>query len=140
MTGDSGPLDVATFELLAGRLESSPLVDTWEFTPDSRSPRALRVHLDAAAYPPPITAARLDIRWFETADYSIHYVETHPDERWECRWDRHRKRDAPRAHFHPPPNAGRAGASPLTSSHPLGVLFEILEWIRERVADAHEPS
>lgn len=102
MTGDSGPLDVATFELLAGRLESSPLVDTWEFTPDSRSPRALRVHLDAAAYLPPITAARLDIRWFETADYSIHYVETHPDERWECRWDRHRKRDAPRAHFHPP--------------------------------------
>ncbi|WP_435176534.1 hypothetical protein [Halorussus sp. AFM4] len=68
-----------------------------------------------------------------------YYVEDRGGEQYRCRWDRHPKTDAPRTHFHPPPDAGAAEDSPLGTHH-LDVLFAILDWVSERVEHLHETA
>jgi len=136
---DGGPLDVATLRALAQCTGSHPLVEDWAFQPDSVSPRALELHLDAGQYPPSVDRVRFDVRWFETGDYTVHYVEQRGDDAWQCRWDRHSKPDAPRAHFHPPPNASAdVEPSDLSSTHYLDVLFTILDWTADRLDRLHD--
>jgi len=113
-------------------------VESWRVDPDAISPRQLEVILDAEQYPVSIEAARLDIRWFEGGDYTIHYLEHRGDDRWQCRWDRHPKPDAPSAHFYPPPDAASAAEpSDISAGHHLDVLFTVLEWIESRVEALH---
>lgn len=131
-----GPLDVATLQVLARRAQTHPVVEGWAFQPDAIAPRRLELQLNGDRYPPPVEAARLDIRWYDGGDYTIHYREQRSDGSWECRWDRHPKPDAPSAHFHPPPDAaGPVEPSPITDTHHLGVLFAVLDWITEHIAD-----
>lgn len=137
----SGPLDVPTLEVLAQRGSSHPLVSGWTFRPDAISPRVLELEVDATQYPDTVTAVRIDIRWFTGGDYTVHYLETreHDTEPWQCRWDRHPKPDAPRDHFHPPPDAASTvDPSPIDASHHLEVLFGVLEWIGDRLAAVHD--
>ena len=135
----SGPLDVSTLELIAKRAVTHPLVAEWAFQPDAMSPRRLELSLDVRQYPSSVAAARLDVRWFEGGDYTVHYLETRDDEVWQCRWDRHPKPGAPTAHFHPPPDAASdVEPSQLQATHHLGVLFGVLDWITERIEGLHE--
>jgi hypothetical protein len=46
----SGPLDVATLEVLARRGDAHPLVDEWAFRPDELSPRRLELQLDVSLW------------------------------------------------------------------------------------------
>ena len=132
------PLDPVVLEAVGRRTESHPLVDGWVFQPDAMSPRRLELRLDVDQYPTSITAARLDIRWFENGDYAFHYVERRDDDRWQCRWDRHPKPDAPRTHFHPPPDTSSdVEPSEIEASHHLGVSFSVLDRIDERVRSLH---
>lgn len=131
-----GRLDMTTLRTLGRRAATHPLVAAWSFEPTSTSPRYLEVELDADAYPVSVDAVRLEIHWFDTDDYYVHYIETRDTEYYQCRWDRHPKTDAPRCHFHPPPDAGTAVESPL-ETHALEVLFTILDWVSERVETLH---
>ena len=132
-----GRLDVPTLRTIAQRATTHPLVEGWAFDPSSLSPRLLRIHLDASAYPTTVTAARIDCRWFTTNDYSFHYLENDEteDEPYQCRWDRHPKTSAPRTHFQLP-DAGDAQPSSVDSHH-LEVLFTVLDWVSERVERLH---
>ena len=107
----TGPPDRQTLRLLERTLASNPLVAATEFEPDTYEPRSLRAVLDADRYPDSVTAARVDVRWFTTGDFSIHYVEDRGDGRWECRWDRHPNPHNARDHFHPPPKASQTDAA-----------------------------
>ncbi len=134
----SGPLDVTTLEAFARRATTHPLVTTWVFRPDSISPRVLELELDAGQYPDCVRAARLDVRWFVGDDYTIHYLENTEETRYECRWDRHPKPDAPRAHYHPPPDAASAvEPSRIDGETYLGVCFHVLEWVETRVRNTY---
>jgi hypothetical protein len=131
------PLDVATLEVLAGRARAHPLVDGRAFQPDAMSPRRLAIHLDAGQYPASVDAARLDVRWFDGGDYTVHYLESRGDDTWQCRWDRHPKPTEPRAHFYPPPDASEVEPSELGTTHHMDVLFAVLDWIAERIEQLH---
>lgn len=135
----SGRLDVSTLRAVARSAATHPLVDDWAFDPSALSPRALSLHLDASAYPIEVTAARIDVRWFDTGDYSLHYLETREGsaDPYQCRWDRHPKTAAPRTHFHPPPSAGDAEPSPLDPHH-LDVLFAVLDRVGDRIRRLHD--
>ena len=143
MTGEefsSGPLDVPTLEVMAQRAVTHPLVDRWAFQPDAMSPRRLELSIDDDQYPPPVGEARVDCRWFEGGDYTVQYLETREDDDvWQCRWDRHPKPGGSRAHFHPPPDAAAdVEPSTLQTTHHLGVLFGVLDWVTERVEQVHD--
>lgn len=133
-----GRLDVAVLDTLARRALSHPLVATWAYVPNARSPRSLAIDLDVMAYPAVVTAVRIDARWFDNDDHSFHYVETHDDGRWQCRWDRHSKPDAPEEHFHRPSNASEMTASKLSVSHYSDALFSVPDWIGGRVTELYE--
>lgn len=137
--GESGRLDRTTLETMGRRAETHSLVESWRFEPDRLSPRSLVLPLDAAAYPLAVEAARIDIHWFVTGDYYVHYVEDRGTSRYQCRWDRHPKTDAPKSHFHPPPDASSVEPSPLGDQH-LEVLFSVLNWISDRVERLHDGS
>ena len=135
----SGPLDVPTLEVIAQRAVTHPLADGWAFHPDTMSPRRLELYLDEDQYPSSIAEARLDVRWFEGGDYTVHYLETRDDDIWQCRWDRHPKPGGSKAHFHPPPDAASdVEPSTLEATHRLGVLFGVLDWITERIEQLHD--
>lgn len=135
----SGPLDVHALEALARRASSHPLVSGWTFRPDAIAPRVLEIQLDQAQYPSTVQEIRVDVRWFVGGDYTVHYLEARADERFQCRWDRHPKPEAPREHFHPPPDASASVEdSPLNADHHLEVVFGVLSWIQDRVERLHK--
>lgn len=134
-----GPLDVATLEVMAGRAETNPLVEGWQFQPDAVSPRRLELGLDDNQYPAPVETVRLDIRWFEGGNYAIHYLERRGGGDWQCRWDRHPKPGESVEHFHPPPDAAATvEPSGLQTTHHLDALFGVLDWIAGRIEQLHE--
>ncbi len=136
----TGPLDEPTLRLLGTRAVENRLVVRQTFEPDAITPRRLLLGLDTEQYPAAVTRATLDVRWFERGDYSFHYQESRDaaGDDWQCRWDRHPKPSSPRTHFHPPPTAGTAESSPVADTHPLPVLFTVLDWIADRVGTLHE--
>lgn len=132
-------LDRTTMQTLGRRAETHSLVDSWRFEPDRLSPRSLVISFESTAYPDAVGSARIDIHWFVTNDYYVHYVEDRGASRFQCRWDRHPKTNAPRCHFHPPPDASGVEPSPL-SDHHLEVLFTVLDWVSERVETLHDEA
>lgn len=132
----TGPPDRQTLRLLERHLASDALITETEFEPDSCEPRLLHAHLTAGRYPDAIPVARLDIQWFTTGDFSIHYIEEHADgEYWKCRWDRHPNTHNSRLHFHQPPTAEEIIDLSLDSLHPLEVYSTVLLAIEQRLED-----
>jgi hypothetical protein len=130
----TGPADRQTLRLLERHLASDSLVAETAFDPDSYEPRLLRGLLNAERYPDPVTAARIDIRWFATGDFSVRYTEEHEDGNgWECRWDRHPNRHNTRFHFHEPPSGTEISDLELPSLHPLEVYSTVLTAIEQRI-------
>lgn len=129
-----GPPDRQTLRLLEKHLADDPMVATTTFTPDSHTPRRLRAHLDTTQYPASVTDVRVDVRWFSSGDFSIHYVESGSDgPEWECRWDRHPNDHNSRLHFHRPPDGTDIQDLSLPSLHPLEVYSTVLDAIEQRI-------
>lgn len=133
VSGSTGPSDRQTLRLLERQLVSDSLVAETAFDPDPYEPRLLRAVLDTERYPGSVTAARVDIRWFTTDDFSIHYLESRGEDRWECRWDRHPNPHDTRLHFHDPPAAVAVSSLDLSSLHPLDVYATVFDAIEQRV-------
>ncbi|ERH02770.1 MAG: hypothetical protein J07HN6_00810 [Halonotius sp. J07HN6] len=136
-SGDStGPPDRQTLRLLERQCTTTPLVNDTEFQPRATEPRRLVATLDADAFPKAVATARLDIRWFTTGDFSLHYVETTTDgDQWECRWDRHPNSHNARCHFHEPPDGTTVADLSLGSTHPLDVYSTVIAAIQQRLAE-----
>ncbi|WP_345777000.1 hypothetical protein [Halorarum salinum] len=129
-----GPPDRQTLRLLERHLASDSLVAQTAFDPDSYEPHLLRARLDTERYPESVTAARLDVRWFTTGDFSIHYIEERDaGEQWDCRWDWHPNAHNTRVHFHEPPTATELTDLELPSLHPLDVYSTVLAAIEQRL-------
>lgn len=129
----TGPPDRRTLRLLERQLASDQLVADVQFEPDPYEPRLLRASLDSGRYPHSVTAARIDIRWFATDDFSIHYVEDRSNGQWECRWDRHPNTHNTRVHVHEPPTGATVSDLELSSLHPLEVYSTVFDAIGQRI-------
>jgi hypothetical protein len=62
-----------------------------------------------------VQSARLEVVWFESGDFSLHYHEAHEDGAFDHRWDRHPSDHNTRDHVHPGPDAPTPGDD---ASHP----------------------
>lgn len=130
----TGPPDRQTLRLLERHLAKDSLVADTVFDPNAHEPHLLRASLDASRYPTSTESARLDVRWFESGDFSIHYVESSPNGgRWECRWDRHPNDHNTRLHFHRPPDGDAVADLSLPSLHPLEVYSTVLTALEQRL-------
>lgn len=132
--GSTGSPDRQTLQLLESHLSDDALVTKTAFEPDSYEPRLLSAALDPDRYPPAVESVRVDVRWFESGDFSIHYVEHRADDsRWECRWDRHPNVHNARLHFHQPPDGTDVVDLSLASGHPLDVYATVFTAIETRI-------
>ena len=132
-TDSTGPPDRQTLRLLERQLISDSLVAETVFEPDPYEPRLLRAVLAAGQYPESVTEARVDIRWFTTGDFSIHYLESRDGDLWECRWDRHPNTHNTRLHFHEPPTANDITDLEFSSLHPLDVYSTVFDAVEQRI-------
>lgn len=132
-TDSTGPPDRQTLRLLERQLASDSLVAETVFEPDPYEPRLLRALLDSEQYPESVTEVRVDIRWFTTDDFSIHYVESRNGDHWECRWDRHPNTHNTRLHFHEPPTGEDISDLELSSLHPLDVYSTVFDAFEQRI-------
>lgn len=128
----TGPLDRGTLRLLERILAADPLVGTTAFDPDTYEPRSVQASLDTDRYPASVDEARLEIRWFESGDFSVQYVEVN-DDRWLCRWDCHPNPHSARLHFHRPPEGTEVTDVTLASTHPLDVLSTVVAAVEQRI-------
>lgn len=104
-----GPVDPDVLDRIEGYLDGSERFSDVAVRP-THAPRSIRAEYDLGYFPPSVTHASLEIRWFETDDFNVHYSEQYSDgEQWECRWDRHPNDHNTRDHFHPPPAADTPG-------------------------------
>ncbi|WP_114579219.1 hypothetical protein [Saliphagus sp. LR7] len=130
----TGPPDRQTLRFLERILADESVVTTTEFEPDSYEPTLLRALVDVGRYPPAIETTRLDIRWFTSGDFSMHYIETRANgDQWECRWDRHPNSHNARLHFHQPPTGDKVEDLTVSSVHPLDIVSLVLAAIEQRI-------
>ena len=134
----TGPPDRQTLRLVETLLADEPLIATTEYEPDSYEPRILHALCEQNRYPATVESARLDIRWFASGDFSLHYIETMDVDRWKCRWDRHTNPHNARLHFHQPPDGDDIINLTWTSLHPIDVLSTVIAAIEQRI-DQHWP-
>ena len=132
-TDSTGPPDRQTLRLLERQLASDSLVAETVFEPDPYEPRLLRALLASGQYPESVTEARVDIRWFTTDDFSIHYLESRDGDLWECRWDRHPNTHNTRLHFHEPPTGNDITDLEVASLHPLDVYSTVFDAVEQRI-------
>jgi len=132
-TDSTGPPDRQTLRLLERQLASDSLVAETVFEPDPYEPRLLRALLTSGQYPESVTEARVDIRWFTTDDFSIHYLESRDGDLWECRWDRHPNTHNTRLHFHEPPTSNDITDLEFSSLHPLDIYSTVFDAVEQRI-------
>lgn len=104
-----GSIDPDILDRIEGYLGGSDRFSAVKFRP-AQAPNSIVAEYDLGYFPPGVTRAYLEIRWYETDDFNVHYSEQYSDgDKWECRWDRHPNDHNTRDHFHPPPAAEKPG-------------------------------
>lgn len=135
MSDSAAPIDDAVLETIRDRVQTHPLVDTVTTERTGATLSMVQLACDLDRYPAHVTAVRVEIRWYTNDDYNFHYVETHADDIWQCRWDRHPNPHTQRTHFHPPPDAKSEDAVPddPVDRHPSAMVTRTLANIRDRI-------
>jgi hypothetical protein len=129
----AGPLDVDILDRIGQRLAGSDRFSTVTVQPESARDSVV-AEFDLGFYPAAVERAYLQIRWFQTDDFSVHYLEAYASrETWECRWDRHPNDHNTREHFHPPPDAPTPGTDAAYPNDWRAVLTHVLKRLDERI-------
>ncbi|WP_423746986.1 hypothetical protein V5735_20330 (plasmid) [Haladaptatus sp. SPP-AMP-3] len=128
-----GGVDTEVLEQIGQRLRHSHRFTEIVFQPEY-APSSVVAEYDLGYFPAAIGRAYLQIRWYETNDFNVHYSEQYTDgDQWECRWDRHPNSHNTRSHFHPPPNATTPGTDADYARDWRDVLSRILEDLDDRI-------
>lgn len=133
-TDTTGAPDRQTLRLLERQLVRDRVVADTAFEPDAYEPRLLCAQLATERYLSSVETARLDIRWFTSWDFSIHYIETDSGgDHWECRWDRHPNDHNTRTHFHEPPECDTVTDLSVQSGHPIDLYATVQAAVEPRI-------
>jgi len=132
LSSDGGaPVDFARLDEIADRFAGDRRFARVIAEP-SGAPDQIRCVYSERLYPQPVSAAHVEIVWFENDDFSIHYHESHRNGAFDHRWDRHPSGHNTRDHVHPRPDAPTPGRD---ADHPVDwrdVLSTVLAEIEQR--------
>lgn len=133
VAADVGGIDSEVLEQIGRHLDRSHRFTEVVFQPDY-APSSVVADYDLGYFPAAIDRAFLQIRWYETDDFSVHYSEQYDDgDQWACRWDRHPNAHNLRSHFHPPPDAETPGDDAEFTGDWRDVLSHILKGLDDRI-------
>ena len=129
ISGPVGPVDYPILQQIRDLLlEEEPLVESTTFD-DLVNPTELVVEFSVGFD----SSGRMEITWWKRSAYRYHYTE--PDS-IDFRFDYHPKDGAPDAHFHPPPDAGKAESSFLAGvTQPQIVTRAVIARWRQAVVE-----
>ena len=129
ISGPVGPVDYPILQQIRDLfLEEEPLVESTTFD-DLVNPTELIVEFSTGVDSP----GRMETTWWKRGAYRYHYTE--PDG-VDFRFDYHPKDGAPNAHFHPPPDAGKAESSFLAGvTQPQIVTRAVITRWRQTVVE-----
>ena len=129
----AGPVDHDLLDRIARRLDGSARFASVDVRPEY-APNSVVAEYDLGYLPDAVERTSLQIRWFETDDFHVHYAEQYEDgSSWECRWDRHPNEHNTRDHFHPPPDAATPGVNEDFPQDWRDVLAEVLDALDDRM-------
>lgn len=135
---DESSLNEELCRILARHLADQDHVGHVETFPPDKADRIVAVFRDSY-YPDEITEARLEFRIRLDGNLTLHYVESWPGDRWECRFDRHDNPHNTREHFHPPPDASTADCQNATyPADPFEVIGLVIQFVQDRIGDLWE--
>jgi len=123
--------DFIRLNVLAERFATDDRFTGIEIQPEF-APDRIVCRYDPGFYPQRVQSARLEIVWFESGDFPLHYHEVHEDGAFDYRWDRHPSAHNTRDHVPPGPDARTPGND---TSHPeewRDVLSMVLGEIGDR--------
>lgn len=128
-----GGIDTDILEQIGQHLERSNRFAETIFQPEY-APSSVVAEYDMGYFPTAIERAYLQIRWYKTDDFNIHYSEQYDaGDHWECRWDRHPNNHNTRSHFHPPPDATTPGEDVEYEEDWRDVLTDVLGDLDDRI-------
>jgi hypothetical protein len=126
-----GPVDFDRLAVIRERLATDD-----RFTEVGEQPAAapdrLVCRYDRQLYPERVRSARLEVVWFETGDFSLHYHENHETGAFDHRWDRRPSGHNTRDHIHPGPDAPTPGDDTTHPTDWRDVLSMVLSEIEAR--------
>lgn len=139
LDASDAPVDFDLLDLIRERLCTSDRFRGAEYRPDF-APESVVFYLEPGFYPSTVTDVKLEVKWFENGDFSIHYQENYvegvdtPGERpgFAHRWDRHPNPHNSDDHVHPGPDAPTPGVDADHPQHWQDVLGMVVEGIDER--------
>jgi hypothetical protein len=130
-SGSGGPIDFDRLELIRERLTTddrfTEIGEQPAFAPDR-----LVCRYDRRLYPDRVQSARLEIVWFETGDFSLHYHEAHETGAFDHRWDRHPSGHNTRDHIYLGPEAPTPGDDTTHPTDWRDILSAVLSEIEAR--------
>ena len=129
--GSGAPIDFDRLDIIRNRLATDDRFVRIENQPEFAPDRLVCVY-DSQFYPGDIERAHLEIAWYESGDFSLHYHEAHGDETFDHRWDRHPSTHNTREHIHPGPDAPTPGDDASFSEDWRDVLSATLVEIEDR--------
>lgn len=130
---DVASIDTDVLDRIGGYLSGSERFSDVEVRP-KESPNSVIAEYNLGYFPSHIQTAYIQIRWYKTDDFNVHYREQHNnDDTWECRWDRHPNSHNTRDHFHPPPVAEKPGEDADFSNDWREVLTLVIDELDSRV-------
>ncbi|WP_160135381.1 hypothetical protein [Halococcus salsus] len=138
--GATGPIDDHVLDTIHHLASTHRFVGRAYLNDDPGGRRELYVELDPNHYPEAIETVTLQVRWYETDDYTFHYREDWETGEWQCRWDRHpNPHNAAREHFHEPPTAADDPITdPVDRVEPHYLFVRTIANVSERIEQAWE--
>lgn len=133
-TSDSlsgAPIDFDRLEAIRERFSADDRFKQIDEQPAFAPDRLVCVY-DQRFYPERVRGARLEIAWFETGDFSLHYHEEYDTSEFDHRWDRHPSDHNTRDHVHPGPDAPTLGDDTSYPADWRDVLSMVLSEIEDR--------
>ena len=128
-----GGIDTDILEQIGQHLERTNRFSETVFQPEY-APSSVVAEYDMGYFPTAIERAYLQVRWYETDDFNIHYSEQYATgDHWECRWDRHPNDHNTRSHFHPPPDAATPGDDVEYEEDWRDILSDVLGDLDDRI-------
>lgn len=128
------PIDRPILEFLQTHLQGTDQIARAIIT-DTSGHLELRATVASSYYPETVDEATLTVRWYTNDDFKIHYREVHPEQTWECRWDRHANPHNSRNHFHPPPAVPTPGDDASWPVDHRDVLRLVLTEVEQRIVE-----
>jgi hypothetical protein len=130
-SGSGGPIDFDRLELIRERLTTDDRFTEIGEQP-AFAPERLVCRYDRRLYPDRVQSARLEIVWFETGDFSLHYHEAHETGAFDHRWDRHPSGHNTRDHIYLGPEAPTPGDDTTHPTDWRDILSAVLSEIEAR--------